>query len=364
MLENVIETIENCRYCLMCRHVAPVGIVTHIETLTPRGVALVAASQRRGMIEWDEESINVIFSEVDGGNSRMHCVNDQPFEDAIAAIRAELVTKELAPDVVYEIQDKMLDWGNPYGPLPAIEAQETGTTALLITDEMLHFAEPTVETVKKLLGKIDIQPVLIGGYSTGFLASSLGLTDTAKQQASRLIQSLEATNASRLIVLSPGDYYTITQLYDERLGVSVPDKIEAVELTTLLAEKLSAGELHLNPIGTDDRYAYVDPTHAVRVPSRHDAPHQLLEAALGEAPAELFWRRDRALPVGNTALQFTKPAIAEKLTRARLEDAKASGARILVTDDPATLHELNRFCEAYELETNGLFEVVAQAIGT
>ena len=27
-IENVIATTDNCRYCLMCRHVCPLGHVT------------------------------------------------------------------------------------------------------------------------------------------------------------------------------------------------------------------------------------------------------------------------------------------------------------------------------------------------
>lgn len=364
MLENVIETVENCRYCLMCRHVAPVGMVTHLETLTPRGVALVAASQRRGLVEWDEESIGVVFSEVDGGNSRAHCVNDQPFEDAIAAVRAQLVKQELAPAVVYELHKKFEQWGNPYGELGAIGAGEAGETALFVSDEAATFDASSVEHVKSLLGAVGTDAVVIGGYNTGFMANSLGLPEQAKQLASRVQDEIKSAGAKRLLVLSPGDYYTFKQLYHERLGVTLPDDVELVEVTTLLAEKLIAGELKLNITGGDKTYAYVDPTHAVRVPERHDAPRQLLQAVTRAMPSELFWRRERAHPVGNTAIQFTQPALAEQLTRARLQDAQRTNADVLVTDDPATLHQLNRFAAEYDLETVSLYALVAQHIAT
>ena len=50
MIEDVILTTENCRYCLMCRHVCPVGHVTRLETLTPHGWGLTIASIRRGIV--------------------------------------------------------------------------------------------------------------------------------------------------------------------------------------------------------------------------------------------------------------------------------------------------------------------------
>ena len=35
-IENPIAVTENCRYCLMCRHVAPVGHVMADEAVTPK----------------------------------------------------------------------------------------------------------------------------------------------------------------------------------------------------------------------------------------------------------------------------------------------------------------------------------------
>ncbi len=76
MIDNAIATLENCRFCLMCRHVAPVGMVTNQEALTPHGMALLVTSQPRGLVAWNAETVGIVFSEVDGGNSRAHCATD------------------------------------------------------------------------------------------------------------------------------------------------------------------------------------------------------------------------------------------------------------------------------------------------
>src|SRR3989304_3267814 len=86
-IENVILTTDNCRYCLMCRHVASIEHVTHRETLSPHGIALVIASVRRGLLQWNADTVDVIYSAADNGNSRAHCVFDQPLPEAIAAVR-------------------------------------------------------------------------------------------------------------------------------------------------------------------------------------------------------------------------------------------------------------------------------------
>jgi hypothetical protein len=54
--------------------------------------------------------------------------------------------------------------------------------------------------------------------------------------------------------------------------------------------------------------------------------------------------------------------LAEKLTRARLEDALNTGAKQLYCEDPATLHHLNQYAKDYGLEVKGLYEFLASQL--
>jgi hypothetical protein len=86
----------------------------------------------------------------------------------------------------------------------------------------------------------------------------------------------------------------------------------------------------------------------------------LLRHVTASPAQELFWREGRAHPVGSTALQFTQPQLAERLTRARLEDARAIGAQVLVCEDAGTLAQLDRFASDYGLQVKGLYELLAE----
>jgi hypothetical protein len=88
----------------------------------------------------------------------------------------------------------------------------------------------------------------------------------------------------------------------------------------------------------------------------------LVQEVMSEPPVELFYRRDRAQPVGSTHLQFTDPALAEHLTRARLADARESGAQLLICEDPGTLHHLQRYAGEYGMAVQGLYELLAEHI--
>lgn len=360
-LLDPIATTDNCRYCLMCRHVAPVELVTYRESLSPHGIALLIASVRRGLIEWDEETVDTLYGAADGGNSRAHCVTDQPLPEAIAAARAEVVATKKAPAVVYELDKAFRRWATPFAEQAPQEVVWHGEVALFVGDEAQYLRPTALEAALTLLKAAGVEPILIGrGRSNGFLASSLGLTETARHLALANLADLRASLAERLLVLSPGDYFAFSQLYDERLGIEWPAGVGLMEVTTFLANRLHEGTLSFKVADEHTPYAYVDPTHAVRVQTRHDAPRALSAAVMGGPMKELMWRQERAHPAGNTALQFTQPAIAAKLTQARLQDGAAVGANVLLCEDPGTLAQLDLHAGAAGMRVLGLYELLAE----
>lgn len=360
MIENVIDTTEYCRHCLMCRHVDPVGHVSHNETLTPHGWGQLVASERRGMISWNDDTVDRLFAFADNGNCRTHCVTSQPLPEAIAAVRAEVVEDGRAPDTVYELEERLREWENPYEEQAPEPAEGSGEVALFVGDAARYLRPSVLDAALRLVDGLGMDPVLIGrGRNSGFLASSIGLRDVASTLAESNLADLDASGAERLVVLSPEGKFAFSQMYDERLGLGVPEDVEIVELVELLAEQNGANGLSLSGDGPSESYAYLDPTHAVRLPERHEAPRALLDRVRSGERKELFWRKERAHPCGNLALRYTHPDLAESLTRARIEDALDVGARAVVTEDAGTLDQLLLYSEAGSPEVESLYELLA-----
>ena len=360
-IENVILTSDNCRYCLMCRHVCPVGHVTRKETLTPHGWGLVIASVRRGLLQWNPETVGVLYSCADCGTCRAHCVTDQPLPEAIAAARAEVAAQNLAPQVAYQVRSALETWGNPYQQKTPEATGGRGEVALFVGDEAHYLWPSVVEAALQLMEAVGVFPVLVGiGRNNGYLASSLGFPETAKTLQNATLDELRSVGASRMLVLSPGDYFAFSQFASERLGNLWPEQIELLELTEFLADQLRAGALRIHATLFHGGAAYVDPTHTVRLPGRGAAPRYLLQNVLSGHHKELFWHQDRAHPVGNTALQFINPHIADHLTYARLDDLAASGANLGICEDPGTLSQLDRHASRFGVQVKGLYELLSE----
>jgi Fe-S oxidoreductase len=358
-----VPTTENCRYCLMCRHVCPVGNITRLETLTPHGWGLTIESVKRGLLEWNDETVDVLYSCADCGACRANCVTDQPLPDAIAAARAEVTAAQLAPVIVYEIGELLKQYENPYVKQAPEKVTATGAVALFVGDEAHHLLPGGMNAVRTLLQGTGVTPVEIGiGRNNGYLASSLGFPDIARTLAQTTLDELRATGARTLLVLSPGDFFAFHQHLIERLGLTWPEEVELIELTTYLNDQLNAGRLAFTRLEDLTSCAYVDPAHATRVHSSRSAVRAILKTVLPIPALELFWRGERTHPVGSTALQFTQPQLADHLTFARLDDVVKSGAQVAITEDAATLYQLNRHAARFGVRIQGLYELLAASL--
>jgi Fe-S oxidoreductase len=358
--QNTNAIIENCRYCLMCRHVCPVGHVTRKETLTPHGWGLTIASVKRGLLTWNPETVDVLYFCADCGTCRAFCVTDQALPDAIAATRAEVAGRGLAPAAALEIHQAIQEWSNPYEKKKPEAARGEGEFALFVGDDARYLWPEELDAALKLLAAVGVKPVRIGaGRSNGYLPSSLGFPETARKLAQATLTELKSSGAKCLLVLTPGDQYAFSSLLTERLGIEWPKGIEIREVLSLLEEKSADGKLDLKPSDDQRPYSYIDPTHSLRVPARHAAPRHLLTRILPGAGRELFWRKERSHPAGNGALQFTSPHISAHLTYSRLADAQQAGARVIISEDPGCLSHLQRHADRFGLQVQGLYELLA-----
>ncbi len=358
--QNTIAIIENCRYCLMCRHVCPVGHVTRKETLTPHGWGLTIASVQRGLLTWNPETVDVLYSCADCGTCRAFCVTDQALPDAIAATRADVAGRGLAPAAALEIHQAIQEWSNPYEKKKPEAAKGQGEYALFVGDDASYLWPEGLDAALKLLAAVGVKPIRIGtGRSNGYLPSSLGFPETARKLAQATLTELKSSGAKCLLVLTPGDQYAFQRLLTERLGIEWPKGIEIREVLSLLEEKSADGRLKFKPSDDQRPYSYIDPTHSLRVPARQAAPRQLLARIFSSAGRELFWRKERSHPTGNGALQFTTPHISAHLTYSRLADAQQAGARVIISEDPGCLSHLKRHADRFEIQVQGLYEILA-----
>jgi Fe-S oxidoreductase len=377
--QEYLPIYEGDRYCLMCSQACPVRRVTGKEATSPHGWALLVASVNRGLLQWNAETVDVLYRCSDCGNCQGNCATDRPLPYAIQAARAEVTRLGHAPTAVKGIEEKFRAWSNPYAEPPKADTAQVLKDAwnaltakpgrdaapqkavlLFVGDAAYHLRPQAVEAAEKLIRAAGGTPVRFHeGRSSGYLPYALGLWDTAQGLAQEVALALQLSGPARVVVLGTQDAHALKHLYAE-LGVTLPDHVNLSTLVEYLATATAGDKLKLRPRASQP-YTYHDPSQAVRLKGHGLNARVLATEVMGEEPREMLFRETVATPSGTSGgLIYTQPALAASLARTRVREALETGAKILLTDDPLDTVQLSRYADG--LQVLNLFEVMAEQL--
>lgn len=360
--EEYIPIYEGDRFCLMCGQACPVRRATKSEATSPHGWALLISSVRRGMLTWNAETVDVLYHCADCGNCQGNCATDRPLPYAIQAARAEVVRSGHAPTSIKVIEDKLREWGNVYGPQTADDQPyrpDDSSPVVLFVGDSAYFLKPEIITAaEKLLNAINVKATRFGaGRSSGYLPYTLGLWELAREMAKAVVNDLKSAGTTLVITLSAQDAHTLKHIYAE-LGIAIPQAVNVMTLVDVLA---NAGDtLRIKP-RTSQSWTYHDPSQAIRL-KHHSLNARVLGTQIMDSePLEMLFRENLASPIGTSGgLEFTHPTLAEQLAQTRIQEARATGAEIILTDDPLDTATLGKYADG--LTVLNLYQVLAEQI--
>jgi Fe-S oxidoreductase/coenzyme F420-reducing hydrogenase delta subunit len=160
--------------------------------------------------------------------------------------------------------------------------------------------------------------LLYGGDPEGFRAL-----------AERNARAIKEAGVSRIVVSCPEGYQTLAQEYPRVLKNW---NVEVMHLSELMAEKLDSGKLVLeNDLGL--KATYQDPCRLGRYMGVYDAPRRVLESIPGVELVEMEHSGPDAICCGVSSW-LSCGATAKSIQLARLREARATGADVLVTTCP------------------------------
>jgi Fe-S oxidoreductase len=214
-----------------------------------------------------------------------------------------------------------------------------------------------IDAAEKLLRSIGVSWMRAGeGQSSGYLPYTLGLWETARNLANQVVGAIEHSSATRVIALSPQDAHTIQSDYAE-IGVALPSGVNVNTLTDVLAN--AGDKLRIKP-RSPVPYTWHDATQSHRLKHHMLNARVLAATVMGAEPTEMLFREHLATPLSSGGLQFTQPALAEKLARTRIAEARATGAEIILTDDPLDTAILEKYAEGMTILN--LYSVLADQL--
>jgi L-lactate dehydrogenase complex protein LldF len=252
--------------------------------------------------------------------------------------------------------------------LPVIPNAAAGKTVALfpgcMTDRLFPEQGEAIITVLKGLGIRVVNPK--GLNCCGLPANNSGDDPHARLMAKQTMTVLEQTQAEYIVSGSASCIATLAQDYmhllrDEPAWQARAEKLagRVIDFTTFLVDvaKLPSGSL----AGPDGPVVtYHDSCQGLNALGLHDEPRRILRDVLGFEVREL--EENRVCCGFGGSFGFDYPEVSARLMNRKLDNAQATGAPLLVTDNQGCIMHLRGGCDAghRNLQVKHIAELVAE----
>lgn len=162
----------------------------------------------------------------------------------------------------------------------------------------------------------------------------MGPVEEVRQVTIDCLRAIRAAGARRIIALDP----TCARFFKrecEEWGLL--EGLEVCTATAYVEELIGAGKLRPRQAEAGAEATLHDPCRLAR-DLDETGPARGILRAMGYSIREMFLSGKDTKCCGGPVLQETRPEIARMVSEARWEDARATGAALLVTACPACLH--------------------------
>jgi Fe-S oxidoreductase len=355
-----LKTIRSCRFCPMCHHADLVTTLERRETYSARARGLTLFAVEQGVSELGAETADVMYRFFVDGLCRQVCAGHIPHDDMVVDARRRLVAAGHAPSVVARIKANIAGTGNPWGetePVLQTPGREKSHQKVL-----LYFG-PTarvkrvgvIQALNRILQKLEIGfSVLNNERDPGLLLHQLGEWESGAAAAQVLAEKIARSGADTIITPDAEAYQTFKVGFGDTPALAGPAVLQVSEFL----EKC-IGQLRFKR-PKQRQIAYHDPCALARSATCLDPPRAIVRAINGADPLEIGpWSREFANCSGECGgVSFTVPQLATHAAERRVQEAKATGAELIVAGSPAAAAML----EGHGLEVLELSEFVAQAL--
>lgn len=350
-LEKYRAEIETCfgTSCNFCERNCPVFKIYPNKTLTSRGKNRAALGILNGKVKASSKLAEALFQCTQCGNCERWCA--LPDTEIQRELRAHVISEGYELDTHAGNRDKIMESGNPYGSPDKLTWQDKfkfsgdslffgGCTQPLKQSELL------VKTIE-IIGPENLQVIpdepCCGSYlfRTGYFQEYETLRD-------KMVDAIRKNNIREIVTACAGCYSTLKHGLAEVLEEPVK-VVHAIEKINIM---LHEGTIKVKDTGK--KITYHDPCHLGRLGEVFEPPREVIKhlGTLVEMANNRF-ESDCCGAGGGVKAAF--PELAEEMARNRLEQAKETGADLLVTVCP--------FCELHlgsigEMEVRNLIDLV------
>jgi len=272
-----------------------------------------------------------------------------PQSEAIQEMKTTLLESNILPPEDYmAISRRTRETGNPYAEdslrasklLRAVPKSGTGPAEFTLWFGCTEvFRSPQqIDDVTTILRAANVSfNVFPQNICCGSPVRRIGDIEQARVQAQRVAAQFEASGSHEIVVSCSGCYRTFTKDYPDLIGHA--PAFSTAHTVQLIDRLIAEGRLALGPLSKT--ITYHDPCHLGRHCGIYDEPRRILKAIPGAELVEMEWNQkiSRCCGAGG-GLKVGRPLDSVEIASRRVQEAKETGASILVTACPFCLRNL------------------------
>ena len=331
----------------MCRHLCPVQEQTGREINTPRAKGLLLSMEKKGTVKADPDMARAMFECLLCEACTDNCATNYDPTLFIREARAESVADGTAPKTVMNLIRQAEETETVFSGAKSDFSQE-GTELLVYIGEIAAYRTPEVaEHFLAVLKKAGVSArVLKEEPSSGAMLSFLiGFTKEVEEQAARCARKLNETGLP-VVALDSEDAAIMKHQYPE-WGIEI--KAGVTTATEYLAGLIRSGRIERKEernvkatVHDDDRLA--------RTLNEYEPIREAVRAA-GFTILEMYRTKELAKSAGSAVFSEYDPELSKRIAAGRWEDAKRTGAKILVASGPSAYYCLKDAApDGYEIK--------------
>jgi Fe-S oxidoreductase len=380
-IEGITDEVQSCLQCGFCRSICPVYEQVGWESASPRGKMyhIKQLTQRsfidtilRKKIDINEDFIREMYLCLGCGACEEVCHAGLNIQDVWRKVKTWIFENGLMNVQEYrQMHDAIKVYKNPYSEppekrditLPKNVTRSRNPEVVIFqgcTDS--YTKQGLVQTAAKLCEKGGVPFTTLGKdeWCCGSMCFTTGQTDYIKEFAVHNVRAIKETGAQKVIAPCALCYDTLKKEYPNIVG-DLP--FEVYHIAQFLEEMITDGRLELStPIRKT--VTFHDPCHLGRHEGVIEPPRNLIKNIQDITLVEMD--RNKKLSRccgGGSGCNAGFSDIAQALAKDRLNEAKKTGAELLVTTCPIGKLHLNQVAQnnGY-IKTVDILELVGQAI--
>ncbi len=347
-LEGCRAEVLKCSNCGFCQAACPVYGVTLRPSFNARGKMLLLREVLEGRVTLDQELAENFYCCTECQACTTSCAARLRADRVVRSARRTLHKQGFVPQELLKVEENVFKTGNVFGgPMservevlpPSLKAKtlqsplkSEATTLLFMGCLPSYLDMKIVPSFVAAMERGGIDFTVLGAEEECCgLPLYLSGSEDFELQAAKILKRIKATRAKQIITPCAGCYKSFKELYPSfsDLGIEVLHSLQFLESLVMRGSIKLTKEL-------PKKVTYHDPCDLGRGFGIFEEPRRILKRIPGLELVEMDRNRtDARCCGGGGSLQVHHPHLAVAMAEARVRDALAVGAEIIVSACPA-----------------------------